>query len=127
MVEYYYFRFQKHIYIDYMNYTVDKLSSSTKVRLENIDTRRIRKLLVELGSPVIPLTLLFEALGFRGVTGIEWGILAGAISALATEMGYEVQKLGRSVVLVRHTKDSAQSTEALEEDLKSSEEDVQKK
>jgi hypothetical protein len=110
-----------------MNYTVDKLSSSTKVRLENIDTRRIRKLLVELGSPVIPLTLLFEALGFRGVTGIEWGILAGAISALATEMGYEVQRLGRSVVLVRHTKDSAQSTEALEEDLKSSEEDVQKK
>ena len=103
--------------------------------LENIDTRRIRKLLVELGSPIIPLTVLFEALGFRGVTGIEWGILAGAVSAIATEMGYEVQKLGRSVVLVRRTKDTAQSTEvpdsadhtALGEDLKSSEEDAQKR
>jgi len=105
------------------------------VQLQNIDTRRIRKLLVELGSPIIPLTILFEALGFRGATGMEWGILAGAISAIATEMGYKVQKLGRSVVLVQRTNDSAQNTEdsnlashaAPEEDLKSSEESIQKK
>jgi hypothetical protein len=106
-----------------------------KIELGKIDTGAIKKLIVEIGSPIIPLTLIFERLGFGGVTGIEWGILAGAVSALATEMGYEVQKLGRSVVLIRRRKDTAQKTEvpdsadytAPKEDLESSGEDVQKK
>jgi len=76
-----------------------------KVELDKIDTRAIKRLIVEIGSPIIPLTLIFEGLGFQGVTGIEWGVLAGAVSALATELGYKVQKMGRSIMLVRRTLD----------------------
>jgi len=73
-----------------------------KVDFDKIDADAIKKLILKIGSPIIPLTLIFEGLGFSGVTGLEWGILAGAVSALATELGYKVQRLGRSVVLVQH-------------------------
>ena len=56
---------------------------------------------MELGSPIIPLTLVFESLGFKGVTGIEWGMLAGAVSVMATELGYRVEKIGRSIIFIR--------------------------
>jgi hypothetical protein len=75
------------------------------VELGKIDTNSIKKLLIEIGSPIIPLTLIFESLGFNGITGIDWGILAGAVSALAIELGYKVEKMGRSIVLVHHEKD----------------------
>ena len=77
-----------------------------KVKLDRIDIHAIKRLIVEVGSPIIPLTLIFEGLGFKGVTGIEWGILAGAVSALATELDYKVQKIGRSIILIKHTLDS---------------------
>jgi len=76
-----------------------------KVELSKIDANSIKKLLIEIGSPIIPLTLIFESLGFKGVTGIDWGILAGAVSALAIELGYKVEKVGRSVVLIQHVKE----------------------
>jgi hypothetical protein len=72
-----------------------------KVELDKIDAGSIKKLLIEIGSPIIPLTLIFEGLGFKGVTGIEWGILAGAVSALAVELGYKVEKVGRSIILIQ--------------------------
>jgi hypothetical protein len=72
-----------------------------KVELDRIDTYSIKKFLTEIRSPIIPLTLVFEALGFNGVTGLDWGILAGAISALATELGYKVERVGRSIVLIQ--------------------------
>ena len=72
-----------------------------KVGLDKIDPGSIKKLLIELGSPIIPLTLIFEGLGFKGVTGIDWGILAGAVSALAIELGYKVEKVGRSIILIQ--------------------------
>jgi hypothetical protein len=75
------------------------------VELNKIDTNSIRKLLTEIGSPIIPLTLIFESLGFKGITGIDWGILAGAVSALAIDLGYKVEKVGRSVVLIQHVKE----------------------
>ena len=78
-----------------------KMSAVKKVELTKIDTNSIKKLLVELGSPIIPLTLIFESLGFKGVTGIDWGILAGAISAIAIELGYKVEKVGRSIILIQ--------------------------
>lgn len=71
-----------------------------KVGLSRIDTNSIKRLLIEIGSPIIPLTLVFEALGFSGVTGIDWGIIAGAVSALAIQLGYKVERAGRSIVLV---------------------------
>jgi len=90
-----------------------------KVKLDRIDIHAIKRLIVEVGSPIIPLTLIFKGLGFQGVTGIEWGILAGAVSALATELGYKVQKMGRSVMLVKHTLDltpKKDTSESLDEE-----------
>jgi len=76
-------------------------SAVKRVELNKIDTNSIRKLLTEIGSPIIPLTLIFESLGFKGITGIDWGILAGAVSALAIELGYKVEKVGRSIILIQ--------------------------
>jgi hypothetical protein len=86
-----------------------KVSAVKKVELDKIDTHAIKKLLIEIGSPIIPLTLIFEGLGFQGVTGIEWGILAGAVSALAIELGYNVERVGRSIVLIQRKEDLTQS------------------
>jgi len=72
-----------------------------KVELDKIDAGSIKKLLIDLGSPIIPLTLVFESLGFKGITGIDWGILAGAVSVLAIELGYRVEKIGRSIMFIR--------------------------
>ena len=77
------------------------MSAVKKVELNKIDANSIKKLLIEIGSPIIPLTLIFEGLGFKGVTGIDWGILAGAISAIAIELGYKVEKVGRSIILIQ--------------------------
>jgi hypothetical protein len=85
-----------------------------KVELSRIDTNLIKRLLIEIGSPIIPLTLIFEALGFNGVTGIDWGILAGAVSAVAIELGYKVERVGRSVVLVQRKEDLTKSKSATE-------------
>jgi len=75
-----------------------------RVKLADVDIEAIKRVIIETGSPIIPLTLIFEALGFPGATGIEWGILAGAITATATELGYQVQKIGRSIILVQKMK-----------------------
>jgi hypothetical protein len=84
-----------------------------KVELNKIDANSIKKLLIEIGSPIIPLTLIFESLGFNGVTGIDWEILAGAVSALAIELGYKVEKVGRSIVLIRHENGRSWTTDGL--------------
>jgi len=76
-----------------------------KVELDKLDAHSIKKLLIDIGSPIIPLTLIFERLGFSGVTGIEWGILAGAVSALAIELGYKVERVGRSIILIQRKED----------------------
>jgi hypothetical protein len=75
-----------------------------KVNLEKIDSHSIKKVLIEMGSPIIPLSLIFDRLGFGGVTGLEWGILAGAVTVLAIELGYKVEKIGRSIILRRAEK-----------------------
>jgi len=80
-----------------------------KVELDRIDTHSIKKLLIDIGSPIIPLVLIFDGLGFKGVTGIEWGILAGAVCALATELGYKVEKVGGSIILIQRKENSTQS------------------
>jgi hypothetical protein len=86
------------------------MSVVKKVELDKIDTHSIRNLLMKIGSPIIPLTLIFEGLGFKGVTGIGWGILAGAVCALAIELGYKVEKVGRSIILIQRKEDSTRPT-----------------
>ena len=85
------------------------MSVIKKVELNKIDTQSIKNLFMDIGSPIIPLTLIFEGLGFKGVTGIEWGILAGAVCALAIELGYKVEKVGRSIILIQRKEDLTQS------------------
>jgi len=85
------------------------MSVIKKVKLDKIDTYSIRNLLMKIGSPIIPLTLIFDGLGFKGVTGIEWGILAGAVCALAIELGYKVEKVGRSIILIQRKEDLTKS------------------
>jgi len=60
---------------------------------------RIKRIIIEAGSPIIPISAIFEALGYTGATGITWGILVGIVSAAAVELGYEVEKLGAILVL----------------------------
>lgn len=72
-----------------------------KINLNKLEVRRIKRVIIEIGSPIIPLTLIFANLGFVGVTGVEWGILAGAIAAVADELGYIIEKSGRQIVLVQ--------------------------
>ena len=55
---------------------------------------RIKRILIEFGSPTIAMSALFEALGYQGLTGIWWAVLLGVISTVATELGFEVVKLG---------------------------------
>jgi hypothetical protein len=85
-----------------------------KVDLDKIDTSSIKRVLVEIGSPIIPLTLIFEALGFNGITGLDWGILAGAVSALAIELGYKVERAGRSIIFVQRKENLAREEDAVD-------------
>ena len=55
---------------------------------------QIKRALVEFGSSIIPMSVLFEMLGYGGITGIFYGILLGAVSMVAIELGFEVVKLG---------------------------------
>ena len=60
---------------------------------------RVKRILLETGTPMIPMSLLFEQLGYTGLQGIYWGILSGVVSALAVELGFEVSKFGSQIVL----------------------------
>jgi hypothetical protein len=60
---------------------------------------RVKRILLETGAPMIPMSLLFEQLGYTGLQGIYWGILSGVVSALAVELGFEVSKFGSQIVL----------------------------
>ena len=54
-----------------------KMSAMKRAKLDKMGTHSIKKLLIEIGSSIIPFTLVFKALGFKGVAGLNWGILAG--------------------------------------------------
>ncbi len=45
-------------------------------------------------EPALALSAVFEAVGFEGLAGIGWGILAGIIIAVAVELGYEIRQIG---------------------------------
>ena len=62
----------------------------TVVRLQN----KIISILKRSPEPAIALSAIFHALGYTGLTGIGWGVLAGFIVSLAIELGYEVRQIG---------------------------------
>ncbi len=53
-------------------------------------------------EPAIALSAVFEALGYTGVTGIGWGVLAGFIVSAAMEVGYDVREIGGRYILFRN-------------------------
>ena len=61
--------------------------------------KRVKRIIIEAGAPMIPMSLLFEGLGYTGIMGVAWGVLVGVISAVAIEMGYEIDKFGKQIVL----------------------------
>jgi len=65
-----------------------------KIKIDKNLNSRIKRILIEFSSPIIPMSVVFEYLGFGGITGIFYGILLGAVSMLAIELGFEVVKLG---------------------------------
>jgi hypothetical protein len=81
-------------------------TESKKPQLDIAIVNRIKRILIEAGAPMVPLSLLFEQLGYTGITGIYWGVLMGVISGLAIEMGYEITKFGSQIVLTK--KDTTQ-------------------
>jgi len=65
----------------------------------------IKDLAKKFGAHFIPLTAVFEVLGYSRVTGLEWGALVGIIATLAEEAEYEIVKHGRLRYLRKKTKE----------------------
>jgi len=69
--------------------TVKNLIQTTKVVRQKIIT-----ILKRSPEPAIALSAIFQALGFAGLAGIGWGILAGIVASIAVELGYEIRQIG---------------------------------
>lgn len=69
------------------------------VRIDPQVVARVKRILLEFGSPIIPISAVFQVLGYTGVNGVEWGLLVGSITTVAIEAGYEVVKLGPIFVI----------------------------
>ena len=74
-------------------------------------TDRIKRIIIETSSPIIPATLIFHSLGYAGITGVYWGLLMGAISVISIELGYDIIKLGSIIVLKKGTVNAEQEKE----------------
>jgi len=74
----------------------------TKIDKETIE--KIKRVIIEFGAPIIPFTMLFQALGLNGITGVDYAALSGLITACAVELGYQVEKVGRFIILRRREK-----------------------
>ena len=70
--------------------TRETVTIQSVVSLKN----RIISVLKRSPEPVIALSAIFHALGYTGLTGIGWGVLAGFIVSVAIELGYEVRQIG---------------------------------
>ena len=55
----------------------------------------LKQLCMQFGYHFIPLTALFEALGYTGVTGLQWGALIGIAATLIEGTEYQIVKFGR--------------------------------
>jgi len=76
--------------------TTKKLIKTTRVLKERVIT-----VLKRSPEPVIALSAIFHALGFSGLAGIGWGILAGIVTSVAVELGYEIRQIGGRYFLFR--------------------------
>ncbi len=56
--------------------------------------KRVITVLKRSPEPALALSVVFEAVGFSGLAGIGWGILAGIVASAAVELGYEIRQIG---------------------------------
>ena len=69
--------------------TAKKLIQSSSVLKDKIKT-----VLKRSPEPALALSVVFEMVGFEGVSGIGWGVLAGIVISVAIELGYEIRQIG---------------------------------
>ncbi len=55
---------------------------------------KIKTLLTRFGASMIPLTAVFEILGYSGMTGLGWGILSAIIVCIADDLGLQLVDVG---------------------------------
>jgi len=60
----------------------------------------VRRVIQSFSTPIIPFTSIFEMLGYTGITGHNHTRLVVVIAVCGVEMGFKVEKLGRSLVLI---------------------------
>ena len=87
------------------------MASESKGKSINIRTvtglkGRVVSILKRSPEPAIALSAVFEALGYTGVTGIGWGVLAGFIVSVAMELGYEVREIGGRYIFFRKRREA---------------------
>jgi len=70
-------------------------------RIKTQFPQALAQLCKQFGYHFIPLTALFEALGYTGVTGLQWGALIGIAATLAEGTEYQIVKFGRQRFLKR--------------------------
>ena len=75
-----------------------------------------------MGATVIPLTVVFEALGYTGLTGLGWGILSATIASVADELGYEIRLIGARYFLMKKEQQQVVQRSPETEDERKSEE-----
>jgi hypothetical protein len=74
-----------------------------KLNVSDIDeqfVKVVKHVIQSFGTPVIPFTSIFEALGFSGLTGNSHTLLSAVIAVCGVEMGFQVRKIGKSLILV---------------------------
>ena len=79
---------------------------ATKTLIQSTTVLRARVITVLKRSPepALALSVVFEAVGFSGLAGIGWGILAGIVASAAVELGYEIRQIGGRYFLFKPKK-----------------------
>jgi len=62
--------------------------------------KTVKHVIQSFSTQIVPFTLIFEALGYSGLTGNSHTLLSAVIAVCAVEMGFRVEKLGRSLCIV---------------------------
>jgi len=79
--------------------TMKTMIQSTRALREKVAT-----VLKRSPEPALALSVIFETLGFSGLAGIGWGILAGIVASVAVELGYEIRQIGGRYFLFKTKK-----------------------
>jgi len=74
------------------------------MRSTTVLREKIKTVLKRSPEPALALSVIFEAVGFEGLAGIGWGILAGIVVSVAVEVGYETRQIGGRYFLFKSRK-----------------------